>query len=258
MRDDASDDPYARIADLYEAEHRGWTEDLDLYRALAARAGGPVLELGCGSGRVAIALAEAGHEVHAIDTSEAMLAIARMNLGGRQLRATFSLGDMRRLGRRRAFGLAFCALDGLLHLQSASDLRATFVATHDALRPGGLLAFDIVNPSPDLLAMRDGVLRHQSTFAGPGDSDVSHFVSWDIDPDTQTIETAHFYDWLSADGAVRRRTTSFRLRYLERDEVEATLRAAGFDSIHLYGSTQLDPLEPDSDRMIFVATKSGR
>ena len=255
MRDDRSDDPYARIADLYEAEHRDWTDDLDLYLALAARAGGPVLDLGCGAGRVAIALAEAGHEVQGVDTSEAMLAIARGKLRGRGLPVTFSLGDMRRFRSQQAFGLAFCALDGLLHLQSVADVRDTVVAAHDALRPGGLLTFDIVNPSPDLLAMRDSVVRHQSTFAGPGDAEVSHFVSWDIDPGTQSIETAHFYDWLSENGAVRRQTTSFRLRYLERDEVEAALQATGFDSVELYGSTQLDPFEADSDRMIFVATK---
>ncbi len=256
MRDESSADPYAQIADLYEAEHRGWTDDLDLYRALAARAGGPVLELGCGSGRVAIALAEAGHELQGIDTSEAMLAIASRNLGERRLPVTFTLGDMRRHSGHQVFGLVFCALDGLLHLQSADDVRDTVVAAHDALRPGGLLALDIVNPSPDLLAMRDGVVRHQSTFAGPGDAEITHFVSWDIDPDAHTIETAHFYDWLSEDGLVRRHTTRFRLRYLERGEAEAVLAAAGFDSVELYGSAQLDPFESDSDRMVYVATKS--
>lgn len=256
MRDDRSDDPYARIADLYEAEHRGWTDDLDLYLALAVRAGDPVLELGCGSGRVAIALAEAGHEVHGVDTSEALLAIARANMAGRQLPAAFASGDMRRYDSGRRFGLAFCALDTLLHLQSTGEVLDTMASAHRVLRPGGLLALDIVNPTPDLLAMGDRVVRHQSTFAGPGDVEVTHFVSWDIDPDTRTIETAHFYDWLSDGGAVRRRTTSFRLRYLERDEVEAALQATGFDSVELYGSVQLDPFESDSDRMVFVATKS--
>lgn len=255
MRDVRSDDPYARIADLYEAEHRGWTEDLDLYRGLAARAGGPVLELGCGSGRVAIALAEAGHEVHGVDASEAMLAIARTNPGSRRLPVSFRRGDMRQASEQAEFGLAFCALDGLLHLQTAADLQATLRASYRALRPGGLLAVDVVNPSPDLLAMRDGVVRHQSTFAGPGDAEIAHFVSWDIDPDTQIIETAHFYDWLSDDGLVHRRATAFRLRYLERDELDAALQTAGFDRTEVYGNAQLDPFEPDSERMIVVATK---
>ena len=80
-------------------------------------------------------------------------------------------------------------------------------------------------------------------------------MSWDIDPYAQIIETAHFYDWLSNDGAVRRRTTSFQLWYRERDAMEAALQAAGFTSVELYGSAQLDPFESDSDRMIFVATK---
>ena len=257
MRDDTSDDPYAPIADLYEAEHSGWIDDLDLYQALAARAGGPALDLGCGSGRVVIALGEAGREVHGIDTSEAMLACARDKLNGRNLPVTFARGDMRRYGSQRDFGLVFCSLDTLLHLQSVNDVCDTFRAAYDALRPGGLLALDIVNPSPDLLAMRDGVLRHQSTFAGPQDTEVTHFVSWDIDPDVQTIDTAHFYDWLGENGVVRRRTTRFRLRYLERTEVEAALRTAGFGSVEIYGSTQLDAFDPGSDRMIFVATRPG-
>lgn len=255
MGTDAVDDPYARIADLYEAEHRGWTDDLALYRALAARSGGPVLELGCGTGRIAIALAEAGHEVHGIDTSDSMLDIARKNLEERGLAATLSRGDMRRLRSERAFGLAFCALDGLLHLQSTDDVRNALLAAHCALRPGGLFACDVVNPSPDLLAMRDGVVRYQSRFVGPGNTEVSHFVSWDIDPGSQIIDTVHFYDWLSEDGAVRRRTTSFRLRYLEREEMEAALQAAGFEGVELYGSAQLDAFDPESDRMIFVATR---
>ena len=255
MSADWPEDPYARIADLYEAEHRGWTDDLDLYRALAARAGDPVLELGCGSGRVAIALADAGYDVRGIDMSEAMLAIARANVAGRQLPVAFASGDMRHVASHRQFGLVFCALDTLLHLQSTRDVLDTMASAHRVLRAGGLLAFDIVNPTPELLAMGDRVVRHQSTFAGPGDTEVTHFVSWDIDPDAQTIETTHFYDWLSDGEAVRRRRTSFRLRYLERDEVEAALRATGFARSEIYGSAQLDPFEPDSDRMIFVATK---
>ena len=257
MHHDATDDPYAQIADLYEAEHRDWTDDLSLYRALAARAGDPVLELGCGSGRVAIALAESGHEVHGIDTSEAMLSIARDNLAQRNLPVTFTVGDMRRFECQRDFGLVICALDTLLHLPSADDVCETLAAAHAVLRAGGLLAIDIVCPSPDLLAIRDGVLRRQSTFAGPGGTEVTHFVSWDIDPEAQTIDTTHFYDWMTDAGFVRRRTTSFRLRYVERSEAEDGLRAAGFGDVELYGNAQLDPFEPDSDRMILVATRTG-
>lgn len=256
MSADRSYDPYARIADLYEAEHRGWTDDLDLYRALAARAGDPVLELGCGSGRVAIALADAGFEVRGIDTSEAMLAIAHKNLGRRQLPVTFGGGDMRHFASHREFGLVFCALDTLLHLPCTGDVLDTMASAHRALRPGGLLAFDIVNPTPDLLAMGDRMVRHQSTFAGSPGTEIAHFVSWDIDPEAQTIDSMHFYDWLSDEGVVQRRTASLRLRYLEPSQVMDALRSTGFGGVELYGNAQLDPFTPESERMICVAAKS--
>ena len=115
---DQSKDLYAPIADPYNAEHCHWIEDLDLYKALARRSGSPVLDLGCGSGRVGIALAESGHEVHGIDTSDALLAIARRTACDRDLSITFARKDIRRFRSEVDFSLVFCALDtlSLIHI----------------------------------------------------------------------------------------------------------------------------------------------
>ena len=185
-----------------------------------------------------------------------MLAIAHKNLGRRQLPVTFAGGDMRRFASHREFGLVFCALDTLLHLPCTGDVLDTMASAHRALRPGGLLAFDIVNPTPELLAMGDRVVRHQSTFAGSQGTEIAHFVSWDIDPEAQTIDSMHFYDWLSDEGVVQRRTASLRLRYLELSQVMDALRITGFGGVELYGNAQLDPFTPESERMICVAAKS--
>jgi cyclopropane fatty-acyl-phospholipid synthase-like methyltransferase len=70
-------DPYAAIAALYDLEHGEYDADLDLYLSLALATGDPVLELGCGSGRLLVPLAEAGHRVTGVDQSRPMLERAR-------------------------------------------------------------------------------------------------------------------------------------------------------------------------------------
>ena len=74
------DDPYAELPELYDLEHAEFTEDVDLYLRLAEVVGDPILELGCGTGRVLAPLAAAGHRVTGIDRSRAMLDRARATL----------------------------------------------------------------------------------------------------------------------------------------------------------------------------------
>ena len=74
------EDPYAPIAEIYDFSYNDFLEDVDFYDNLARAVDGPILELGVGSGRVAIPLAQAGYEVVGIDNSPTMLAVARARL----------------------------------------------------------------------------------------------------------------------------------------------------------------------------------
>ena len=73
----SSSDPFATIAPFYDLDLQGYDEDIALYRLLAERSTGSVLELGCGTGRVALALADDGHDVVGVDMSKGMLEIAK-------------------------------------------------------------------------------------------------------------------------------------------------------------------------------------
>ena len=248
-------DPYASIAQLYEAEHQHWLEDVEMYLALSARAGSPILELGCGSGRVLLPLAEATHVAHGIDICKPLLKIATEKAKRKGLPVVLAQKDMREISSPPKFGLVFCALDTLLHLPQHEDLLSVLTSAFNALVPGGLFAIDVVNPTPELLVQGDGLVRRQSSFIGPSETSVTHFVAWDIDPNTQTIKSHHFYDWISSNDQMNRRTASIFLRYWTRDQIEEALKATGFTSPELYGSVQLDEFEPDSERMIFVCTR---
>lgn len=159
-------------AELYDWELRHVLErtdqDVPWYLALAARAGGPVLELACGTGRVAAPLVAAGHTVVGVDIDVAMLQAAR-HRGVHQLVAA----DMRRFSLRSSFGLALIAYNSLQLLLSDADRVATLTTALDHLRPGGLLALELtdfqdgdVDPwvEPEELASVDGITLWGSLF----------------------------------------------------------------------------------------------
>lgn len=251
----AEAESYAPIASLFAAEHAEWDNDLPMYQALAHRAGGPILDLACGTARVGLALATAGFEVHGIDASDALLKIAGDQ--SRQLEVQISLarGDMRRLSHSVEFGAVFCALDSFLHLTSTDDQLDALRSAIRVLKPGGLLALDVFNPTLDQLAARDSTLRLQGTFDDTDGKTVVHLVSWDVDPSSQQIDATHFYDSLRADGSLHRITTHMQMRYIHRFELELALRHVGFENIETFGSVELEPYDGLGDRLIAVATK---
>ena len=248
-------DPYAAIAEVYAAEHEAWDADLPMYVHLSERAGGPVLDLACGTARVGRALAAAGFSVRGIDASAALLAIAHRHARDRGIEIDLEHGDMRRLPPRVEFHAVFCALDSFLHLTSTHDQLDTLEGVMGVLKPGGILALDVFNPTLDRLAASDGVLRTQGSFQDAEGTAVTHFVSWEVDPGAQCIDALHIYDALGAEGQVTRRVTRMPLRYVHRFELELALRCAGFAQIETYGSEALDPYDGEGDRLIVVATK---
>ena len=251
----APDDPYAPIAHLYEAEHGNWDDDLGMYEAFARRTGGPILDLGCGTGRVAVPLAVAGHDVHGIDVSDDLLTIANLKAQQKGARITLRHADMREPAIGGLFALAICAMDTFVHLPSTEAQLEAVRAVYAALKPGGMFVVDVLHPSLDRLAGADGVLRVQRSFELPGGSIVTHLVAWDVDPGEQTIDATHIFDIAGSGGALQRRQTTMRMRYLHRFEMDLVLRHAGFGDIELYGSPDLEPFDAASDRMIFVGVK---
>ena len=130
--------------------------DIVFYDRLAQTTGGPVLELGCGTGRIALALAQAGLSVTGVDVSAAMLALARRKserLAAAASRClTFVEGDMARLDLGRRFGMAFIAFRSFQHLLTIDEQRATLTGVRRHLRPDGRLALHLFDPRFDLLA----------------------------------------------------------------------------------------------------------
>src|SRR5688500_8160059 len=173
-----------KLARFYDAEYHDFSDDLDFYvqfaRLMDPEQALPLLELGCGTGRVVIALARAGFRVVGVDSSEAMLQVAHANAEEASVTHLVELkrADMAELNElpAGAFNMSFCALNTFSYLLSTKEQLAALNSVRERLVPHGLLILDLTPPFPDLLSPSDGELLHQGTFVERASGEVVHRV----------------------------------------------------------------------------------
>jgi SAM-dependent methyltransferase len=248
---------YDSIANFYHADHASFNDDLPFYRELARSTGGPLLEAMCGSGRLLLPLAQAGFRITGFDSSLQMIQIAHDLVQASQLEqrihlAAMDIGDTIPGG---PYALAIVALNSFMHLTTTAAQLAALTNLHLVLKPGGLLALDLFNPNPRLLAEYDNEVVFDKQFNLPDGSRVQKFVAQQIDAASQTNYVSFFYDEVAHDGALRRHATQFAMRWIYRNELEHLLARCGFALQHVYGSYDLDPFRSDSEIMLAVAQK---
>jgi SAM-dependent methyltransferase len=246
---------YDLFAELYDLEHAELDADIELYRNFAVRCDGPVLELGCGSGRVGIALARDGLDVVGVDNSAAMLALAHTHAARVPLRdrIRFEQLDVRSMSIARQFALAIYPLNGFLHLLSREDQQRTLWNIGRALVPGGLLIVDLPNPHVVFVPDMDDQLVVRRRFRSPEGHWITSMTCTRTHLADQTQHLTLFYDRVDGQGMVRRTTVEMDLRFVYRYEMACLLEQAGFTVDDVYGSYDMDPYDSDSESMILVA-----
>jgi SAM-dependent methyltransferase len=140
---------YDAIARIYDPWSVTVVEDVPFYLAEAKKSGGPVLELGVGSGRIAVPIAAAGIEVVGVDLSAGMLEVARERAELAGVPIDVRLGDMRDPPVDGTFPLVIVPFRSLLHMETDDDRRAALRAVAAHLAPGGRFVFDVFAPSQD-------------------------------------------------------------------------------------------------------------
>jgi SAM-dependent methyltransferase len=251
-------DPFRAYADLYDLDYADQQADLLMIRQFATRCGSPVLELGCGTGRLLAALAQDGHQVTGIDVSASMLERARRRIAAAGLadRVTLLEQDMRSLAVEERFQLAFAVSNSFMHLLTPEDQQRALVRVESHLAPGGLLVLDLFHPDPGRLLDSRGAVTLDKVMADPETGDrLMKFQTQTVDLARQWVHVTLFVDRVEADGRVQRTLFPFSLRYLYPGEVEHLLSRAGLEVEALYGSYDLDAFDDQSERMIAVARR---
>ena len=254
------DDPYRAIAEYYDLEHDAFIDDLDFYRNLAAWTGGPILDAGCGTGRVAVPLAEAGFAVIGLDASAAMLARARER--GAHLpsdRLIWRPGRIAEVEPDGTVRLAIVALNTWNHLIEATEQRAALDRLREWLVPGGWLVLDLASPDLGLIGGPADLVRLLWSGAVPVTGErIMKFESRRTDEARQTQWVTLFYDRIEWNGICYRVVTDFEQRYTFPAEIRALVEQSGLIVDNVYGSYELDPYDAGSERLIVIAQRPAR
>jgi SAM-dependent methyltransferase len=247
----------ARLYDLDLLEDPG---DVELYLGLATRTGGPILELAAGTGRIAVPLAGAGHDVTAVDLDPAMLerAYARAAaLGGRGTgRLDLVEADLLDLDLPTAgtYRLAIIALNSLFLLATRDAQRQAFRTIARHLGPGGLAVVDVWLPEPADLARFDGRLIFEYERLEPETGlEVTKVDSARYDPTTAMVDLTVIYEEGPAGGSPVRWIRRDALRLVGADELRAMAEDAGLVVDEVGGDYDLDPIRPGSERAVLIA-----
>ena len=249
-------DLYAADAAYYDAIHGDFRDDIGLWQSFAGRTDRPVLEVGCGTGRIALELARAGYELTGIDPSPAMLAVARGKAEADALDVTFVEGRAADLPLEKDhYGLVLLPLDVFLYCADGEEQLATLRALGEAMVFNGLLAIDLPGPAQGLDATSNGqqVLVFSGETQGGQAFDCYHLHEDDLAMQTRYLRVT--YETTTEDGLVRRRTGEHVLRYAYRFELEYLLDRAGLALADVYGDYDLGPLTNESERMIAIARR---
>jgi SAM-dependent methyltransferase len=234
---------YQRPGD-YEALFNPGLQDLTFYLEVAKEAAGPVLELGCGSGRLLWPLRQAGVAIEGLDQSPAMLQACRDEGRRRGLSAPLHEADWRHFELGRPFAAILLPFNGLQHLCSAQDLEAFFDRLRAHLQPRGLFALDLHVPQAAILARDPG--ERFGVEEGPQTPQGERVIAEQSRYDALAQVLTQTWTLAGPDGSTRE--ISLALRQFFPQELGALLRNAGFELQRLAGGYRGEPLIASSLR----------
>jgi SAM-dependent methyltransferase len=253
---EAGSDAHYRDARYYAASYADREHDVRYYVALAAAHGGPVLEYGCGNGRITLPIARAGVRVIGVDRSPSMLADLRARLAAEprlvRQRTRVRAGDMRALALGARFPLVLCTFNTFLHLYARRDVERFLARVRGHLARGGRFVFDASVPDPDELrcdprrAYRTPPFRHASAGCV-----VRYGERFDYDALCQVL-LVHM-EFEPKNGG-RAWSTPLAHRQFFPQELEALLHYNGFAVRELHGDFERRRARPDDLALVFHCT----
>ena len=207
------------------------------------------VDLACGTGSVALLLAEEGLRVVGVDLSEEMLTVAAQRAQEADVFVQYTCQPLQEMRMPRGVDLAVCALDGLDYILDPADCAEAIRRVYKALNPGGIFIFDV--NTPEKLRAMDGQMFL--------DEDDDVYCVWRGEFDEQTNICSYGMDLFQRRGEIWERSFEEHREYAyTRQQLTQFLKAAGFTHIHVYADGLLEAPRAGEQRIYFSARKGKR
>jgi len=248
------DDAYAAVPELV---------DLPFYLDLAKKIGGPVLEMGCGTGRVLLPIARAGIAIHGLDSSPAMLQILRDHIAREpadiQRRIVIHEGDMRTFRGQQKYPLVTIPFRPMQHMYTVPDQVHALKTAAFHLQSNGILAFDVFFPK--LASIHAGIGEERleiewPVVSHPGRAVRRYFRKESVDKVNQNFSATFIYRIYDGDVMVSEETAPLKMAYYTYPQLRALFLLAGLEPVEEYGSLTKAPLDNNATDMTFLLRKS--
>lgn len=247
------------LPDYYDWTSDGLDYDTTYYTELAKACGGPVLELGCGTGRVSLAIAREGIEVVGLDQSSKMLAQAKMKAEAMMLdgKMRWVEADMAHFQLNQQFPLIIIPYRSFLHITNVQEQISALKLIAQHLTDDGLLAFNIFVPQPSTLTEMEGTYHFRGSYPIPGtDEEVEIYDTTEYDHYHQLIYVNRYYERFAGSGkSLERLKALIKFRYIYPTELSHLLTLTGFRIRARYGTFTREPFHSQSQELIVEATR---
>lgn len=216
---------------------------------MAQQFGGPVLDLCCGTGLVALPVAAMGLSVTGVDLVATMLAHAQAKAERDDIDVRWIHADVRDLALPRRFGFVILTGNAFQAFLTKADQQALLASVRRHLAPEGVFGFETRNPAGhELRDEPEGPTEIDYVDVAGRRVLLSSSQHWDAA--MQVVHWTTFRRWADGDGTPQSRTTRIACRFTSADEIEDLLEAAGFDIVAQYGDWDFAPLRARGERLI--------
>ncbi len=242
-----------RDPQTYDLEEAGHDDDRPFVEQWARTLGGPILDLACGTGTIALSLAGQGYHVTGVDIVPEMIAWATQKAARQGASVEWVVGDARALDLQRRYPLIYMVGNAFQHFLTRTDQEALLARVRAHLRPEGCFLFGTRNPSPRNLFEARVTEPQEYVTSDGGRLTVTEQQSYD--PIAQVQRYAFHRHWRHPSGREEERITHTALRYVFPQEMEALLHYNGFQARACYGGWREEPLTAASREMVYVCQR---
>ncbi len=242
-----------RDPQTYDLEEEGYDADYPLIEQWARSLGGPLLDVACGTGTIALRLAQQGYQATGVDIVPEMIARARQKAAAQAVSVEWVVADARALHLEKRFPFMYMVGNAFQHFLTRADQEALLARVREHLHPEGCFLFGTRNPSPrNLFEARRPEPRQYTT---PDGGQLVVTERQQYDPITQIQHYTFLRQWLHPSGQRVEKTMRTALRYVFPREMEALLFYNGLQVRACYGSWAQEPLTATSREMIYVCQR---